>query len=281
MNKVRARGGQAARAGLAALCLAAAGCATGRAPATGSEAALSAAPGYQALFRGESEGPEGKGRFRLAVTLLPPDRLRLEFFGPAGGPRLVVAASRDSALALRPSERVYERAEPSARALGGLLGVPLDPAGLVALFTGRPMCPPEAVRVEVQTRPAATFGRTVAWYEVTCPPGEVRYQARCAERGGTLLSAVVREGISGAIILEVEYGDYEKSLGPRWPRQIRVRLPRRGAAVELAAVEGPWARNISEEIVAPDIPEGFRERAPGRPPDSQGLLGAPDPNPGD
>lgn len=271
---------QGARAGVAALCLAGAACATGRSPAI-DPAARPTSPGYQALFRGQSEGPEGKSRFRLAVTLLPPDRIRMEFFGPVGGPRLVVGASRDSAVALRPSERVYERAASSARALEVLLGVPLDAAGLVSLFTGRPMCSPEAVRVEVQTRPAATFGRTVAWYEVTCPPGEVRYQARCGERGGDLLSAVVREGISGAIMLEVEYVDYEKGLGPRWPRQIRVRLPLRGAAVELSAVEGPWARNVSEEIVSPEIPDGFRERAPGPVPGAQGLLGGADVDPGD
>jgi hypothetical protein len=277
MRPVPARG---ARAGLVALCLAGAACATVRSPATGAGSS-SVSPGYQALFRGQFEGPDGRGRFRLAVSLLPPDRLRMEFFGPVGGPRLVVVASRDSAVALRPPERAYERTESSARALDGLLGVPLDASGIVALLTGRPMCDSEAMRVEVLTRPAATFGRTLAWYEVTCPPGEVRYQARCEERGGTLLSAVVREGISGAIILEVEYGDHEKGLGPRWPRQIRVRLPRRGSAVELSAVEGPWARNVPEEIVSPEIPEGFRERVPGLSPGAPGLLGGEDVSPGD
>lgn len=252
-------------------------CATGGPPATGS-GMPPGSPGYQALFRGHSQGREGSTRFRLAVTLVPPDRLRLEFLGPVGGPRLVIAASKDEAITLRPAERVYERAGSPARTLDGILGVPLDAAGLVSLFMGRPMCPPEAVRVEVQTRPAATFGRTLSWYEVSCPPGEVRYQARCAERGGTLLSAVVREGITGAIILEVEYGDYERGLGPRWPRQIRVRLPRREASVDLSAVEGPWARSVPEEIVSPAIPEGFREMAPGSSPDLQSLLDPHDAN---
>lgn len=256
---------------LALLGAAVSACATGGSPATGS-GTPPGSPGYQALFRGRSEGPDGSTRFRLAVTLLPPDRLRLEFLGPVGGPRLVIAASSDQTISLRPAERVFERAGSPARALDGILGVPLDAAGLVSLFMGRPMCPPEAVRVEVQTRPAATFGRTVSWYEVSCPPGDVRYQARCAERGGTLLSAVVREGITGAIILEIEYDDYERGLGPRWPRQIRVRLPRREASVDLSAVEGPWARNVSEEIVSPAIPEGFRELAPGSSPDLQSLL---------
>lgn len=260
---------------LGLLGVAASACATGGPPATGS-GKLPGSPGYQALFRGHSEGRDGKTRFRLAVTLVPPDRLRLEFLGPIGGPRLVIAAGKDEAISLRPGERSYERAGSPAGVLDGILGVPLDSAGVVSLFMGRPMCPPEAVRVEVQTRPAATFGRTLSWYTVSCPPGEVRYQARCAERGGTLLSADVREGITGAIILEIEYGDYERGLGPRWPRQIRVRLPRREASVELSAVEGPWARNVPEEIVSTAIPDGFRELAPGSSPDLSGLLGPPE-----
>jgi hypothetical protein len=271
MSEARPGMNRALFAVLGSLCLAGSACTTGRSPVPAS-GILPGLPGYQAFFRGQSDGPEGRSRFRLAVTLLPPDRLRMEFYGPAGGPRLVIAATRDQAVALRPSERVFERSGSPVGALEGLVGVPLDAAGVVSLFMGRPMCPPEAVRVEVQTRPAATFGRTVSWYEVSCPPGEIRYQARCAERGGTLISAVVREGISGAIILEVEYGDYEKGLGPRWPRQIRLRLPRKEASVDLSAVEGPWARNVPEEIVSPAIPEGFRERAPGRSPDLQGLL---------
>ena len=262
---------------LSVLALAGPACATGGSPAAGS-AKLPGSQGYQALFRGQSEGPDGKTRFRLAVTLVPPDRLRLEFMGPVGGPRLVIAAGKDRAISLRPGERLYEQSASPAGVLDGILGVPLDAAGLVSLFMGRPMCPPEAVRVEVQTRPAATFGRTLSWYTVSCPPGDVRYQARCAERGGALLSAVVREGITGAIILEIEYGDYERGLGPRWPRQIHVRLPRREASVELSAVEGPWARNVPEEVVSTAIPDGFRELTPGSSPDLQTLIGPGDAN---
>ena len=108
------------------------------------------------------------------------------------------------------------------------------------------MCTQESMRVEVMTRPAATFGRTLSWYQVSCPPAELRYQARCEDRGGTLLSATVSEGITGAIILEAEYGDYEKGLVPRWPRQVKLRLLKKSATVQLAAVEGPWASDVPE-----------------------------------
>jgi len=135
------------------------------------------------------------------------------------------------------------------------------------------------MRVEIMTRPAATFGRTLSWYEVSCPPADVRYQARCEDRGGTLLSATVSEGISGAIIVEAEYGDYEKGLGPRWPRQVKLRLLKKDATVQLAAVEGPWASDVPESIFTPEVPEWFESRplilfpsGPGLPGGEAGLT---------
>lgn len=236
------------------------GCAGVRSPEVGPPMPGPSAHGYKALFRGESEGQGAKGRFRVAVSILPPDRMRLEFLAPGGAPWLVVAATAESTLALLPSERAYEKTASSPKALDRLLGVPLESAEWIALLTGRPMCAQEAVHVEVMTRPAATLGRTLSWYQVSCPPNEIRYQARCEERGGALLSATVSEGISGAMILEAEYGDYDKGLGPRWPRLVRLRLPGKGAVVQLSAVEGPWASDIPEALFTPEIPDGFESR---------------------
>src|SRR5439155_21591130 len=121
---------------------------------------------------GGSGGPGGKGRFRLGVAIVPPDRMRLEFFGPVGGPRVIVAASPGEIVTLLPSARAYERAPSSSAAIDRILGLPVDVPGVVALLTGRPMCAQESMIVEVKTRPAATFGRTLSWYQVSCPPAE-------------------------------------------------------------------------------------------------------------
>ena len=258
---------------VACLALLASACAGAHLPDTQPPSSPAGARGYRALFRGEAEGPGGKGRFRVAVAILPPDRIRLEFFGPVGGPRVIVAASSDQTVALLPSARAYERTQSSAEAIDRILGMPVDVPGLVALLTGRPMCAQESMRVEVMTRPAATFGRTLSWYQVSCPPADVRYQARCEDRGGTLLSATVSEGITGAIILEAEYGDYEKGLGPRWPRQVKLRLLKKDATVHLAAVEGPWASDVPESIFTPDVPEGFESRPLTLFPSGPGLPG--------
>jgi hypothetical protein len=255
------------------MALVATSCAGARLPDPGPPSAQASAPGYRALFRGEAEGRTGKGRFRLAVAILPPDRIRLEFFGPVGGPRAIVAASAGQAIALLPSARAYEKTPSSAEGIDRMLGLPVDVAGLVALLTGRPMCPQESARVEVMSRPAATFGRTLSWYQVSCPPDDVRYEARCEDRGGTLLTATVSEAITGAIILQADYGDYQKGLGQRWPRQVRLRLLKKEATVQLAAVEGPWGSDVPESIFTPDIPEGFESRRIDLFPDGPGLPG--------
>jgi hypothetical protein len=224
-----------------------------------------------ALFRAEAEGPAGKQHFRLAVSLVPPDRLRLEVLGPVGAPRAVLCMTETSAVAFLPGERAYDRWQTASPARGRVLGLPLEPANLVALLTGRPMCSPDETGHLVQTKAAMAFGRTAAWYDVTCPPGEIRYRARAEERGGVLKDATVREGISGAMILDVEYDGHEEGPGPRWPRRIRLRLHREDATVALTALEGPWAGDLPEGIFAPPVPDGFMERplafslsAPGR-----------------
>src|SRR5439155_23132515 len=136
---------------LAFLALLVSACAGAHLPDAQPRSSPADARGYRALFRGEAEGPGGKGRFRVAVAILPPDRLRLEFFGPVGGPRVIVAASSDETVALLPSARAYERTRSSADAIERILGMPVDVPGLVALLTGRPMCAQDMMRVEVMT----------------------------------------------------------------------------------------------------------------------------------
>jgi hypothetical protein len=165
-----------------------------------------------------------------------------------------------SAVAFLPGERAYDSGRTAAANRGPVFGLPLQATDLIALLTGRPMCAAEHAAHLVQTKATVAFGRTAAWYEVTCPPGEIRYRARAEERGGVLKEATVREGLSGAMILDVEYDGHEEGPGPRWPRRIRLRLHRESATVVLTALEGPWARDLPEGIFAPPVPEGFVER---------------------
>jgi len=136
------------------------------------------------------------------------------------------------------------------------------------------MCDPEISEQQVRTRMAVAFARTVAWFEIACPPDEIRYEARSAERGGMLKEASVREGIGGAMILAVEYDDHEEGQGPRWPRRIRLHLARKSTTVELVAVEGPSPGDVPADIFAPPVPEGFEKRALLASLAAPGLLGS-------
>ena len=218
-------------------------------------------PGYRALFRVETERPGSKERFKMAAAIAPPDRMRLEFYGPVGGARLVLAVDGGTAVVLQPNEQLYEWGRADAETLERLVGLPLDGRNLIALLMGMPMCGAETVEQEVQTRAAATFGRTLAWFEVTCPPGEIRYQARCEERGGILKEATVRDGISGTMILRIEYEEHREGLGPRWPGRLRLQLPRQEATISLAAVQGPAPGEVDETLFRPPVPPGFEKRS--------------------
>ena len=249
-------------------------CATAPPRTEGAGTPTEAPRGYRALFRGESEAPGGKERFKVAIALLPPDRLRLEFFGPVGGPRLIVASDGTTVRVLRPADRAFDSAPATIPSMDRLLGLPLDGRQILALLEGRPMCDPDVTEHQVMTKAAVAFGRTLAWYQVTCPPDDIRYEARCEDRGGILRQATVREGISGAMILQVEYGDHEEGLGPRWPRRIRLRMERSRATVTLSALEGPEAGDVPEEVFSPPVPEGFERRSLFVSLAAPGLLGS-------
>lgn len=87
-----------------------------------------------------TEAGGGVTRFRLAIAFRPPDRLRLEALGPAGGTRLVIATDGREATALLPGDRRYDRAPATADGLLRWTGLPLGAADLGALLQGKSPC---------------------------------------------------------------------------------------------------------------------------------------------
>lgn len=211
----------------------------------------------------------------MAAALLPPDRVRLEFFPPVGGPRLIIASDGSTTTALMPADRVYARQPTTREMMERLFGLPLEGEGLIALLTGQPMCSPDEADQQVRSGSAGTFGRRPSWYEIECPPAEVRYLARSQERGGDLEEATLREGLSGDMIVEIAYDDYVEQAGARWPRRIIMALARNSTTVLLTAIDGPQPGVLAGEIFAPTIPAGFamQPRLSNLP--APGLLGPP------
>ena len=117
------------------------GCAHGGARPAADPGGGAAPDGVRLLF--DARVTEARGevtRFRLAVAFRPPDRLRLEALGPAGGTRLVIATDGAEAVALLVSDRRYDRAPATADGLVRWTGLPIGAADLGALLQGQPPC---------------------------------------------------------------------------------------------------------------------------------------------
>jgi hypothetical protein len=259
----------------ALIALLVAGCAGQPPPSTDALETPDSARGYRALFRGRVDGSEGKTRFRMAAALLPPNRIRLEFFPPVGGARLIVASDGSTTTALMPIDRVYARQPTTPEIMEHLLGLPFEGEGLIALLTGQAMCAPDVADQQVRSGKPATFGRRPSWYEIECPPADVRYLARSPERGGDLKEATIREGLTGDMILKVVYEDYVERAGARWPRRILMKLARTGSRVTLSAIDGPQPGFLAGDIFAPAVPAGFELNPRLSTLPAPGLLGPP------
>jgi hypothetical protein len=228
---------------LAAALLATAACAGAAAkPPASSAASPESRAGTRVLYSARVETPEGRRQgFRLAAAVVPPDHLRLEVLGPAGGARLVLATEGRHATALLLSGRRYDVVPATPTALEAWTGLPLGPTALVALLRGHAPCAPT---------PGTTGDRTS---EDPCPDLRFLPAAGAATSGcsGTL------ENDGGAALASIECAGN----GPDgWPEQIRVALPARGRSIELRRSDGPTPALLEEALFAPGIPPGF-ERA--------------------
>jgi len=251
------------------------GCAGQAPPTTDAIDAPGSARGYRALFRGRVTGSEGKTRFRMAAALAPPGRVRLEFFPPIGGARLIIASDGAMTTAMMPADRIYVRQPTTAESMEQLLGLPLVGESLIALLTGQPMCSPDESEQQVRSGKPGTFGIRPSWYEIECPPAQFRYLARSEERGADLEEVTLREGLSGEMIAEIEYDDFVESAGARWPRQILMEIARGNTKVSLTATDGPAPGVLAGEIFAPAIPAGFEMQPRLSSLSAPGLLGPP------
>ena len=155
----------------------------------------------------------------MAAAVRPPDHLRLEFFGPLGGARLLLATDGSDALALVPRQRLYDRARASPRALARLTGLKFEPAGLVGLLRGRAPC------AAADQAPEA------------------------ADQGG-VERATVRCRLDDAVVaLRVTDGS--------WAASISITLESLRKSIRLDLVEGPTESSLADDLFAPTVPEGF------------------------
>ncbi len=119
-----------------------AGC-TVRLPAEGT------GPARFALYDGRYAAASGEqGRFRLLLVAMPPDRLRIEVFGPLGGTWLRLEGSSRGLLVVSPRERRAWIGAPEPELTARLLGVALPWESWAALALGGELPPTPRLRRE-------------------------------------------------------------------------------------------------------------------------------------
>ena len=209
----------------------------------------------------------------MAAALRPPSRARLEFLGPIGGPRLVLATDGQRATAIRPQERQFDITAGTPGSMKRLLGLPLDGARLIALLSGAPLCRAPGPSDEEASGTPVHHGPTEP---VACPAGDVVVTEALGEGDEALRGAILRDAGTGAIIAEVEYGDRLPVPGGRWPRDIRVSLPPAEVTITLKALDGPAKARLQDELFAPVVPDGFEQRPLFGQADDPALYGAGD-----
>jgi hypothetical protein len=154
----------------------------------------------------------------MAAAVRPPDRLRLEFFGPVGGVRLLLSTDGSEAHAVFPRQRLYDHAPATPRALARLTGLRFEPAGLVALLQGQLPCA------------ASDAGPAPAG------PADGDRPLRCR-----LDEAVV----------ELRVGDTP------WARSITISLEMLRKSIHLDLVEGPTEADLADDLFSPAVPKGY------------------------
>jgi hypothetical protein len=194
------------------------------------------------LFAARVEAPGGRRPgFRLAAAVVPPDHLRLEVLGPAGGARLVLATEGGRATALLLAGRRYDVVPATSTALEAWTGLPLGPVALVALLRGRAPCGARSGTADDGAGADPCAG-------LSFRPAAGDRAAGCS---GTL------EDHAGAPVATIECAGDEPG---GWPERIRIDLPARGRSIDLRRTDGPTPALLQEALFAPDIPPGF-ERA--------------------
>ena len=92
--------------------------------------------GYSALCAARWQGERKTWRARVAVAFLPPQRIRLEVFDPAGNSRSVLIATEAGALVLDPQRRAFRNYSSATQATTDLVGIAAMPQSVAKLLLG-------------------------------------------------------------------------------------------------------------------------------------------------
>jgi hypothetical protein len=111
---------------------------------------------------------QGRAQRTAGALVLTATHLRFEALTPFGLPALIVVAAPERLTVFNPAERRAWTGRPSQAAMTRWLGLPVEPAALIALLLGRAPQPPDAAAVRVMDgrSPHLVFQRGSGTYRV-------------------------------------------------------------------------------------------------------------------
>jgi hypothetical protein len=213
--------------------------------ATGGGARPRGEPGAEveatrALYEGRVESPHDTHRFRLALALAPPGRMRIEILPPVGGPRLVVISDGRKLLALDPARRIAELWDREGEGVSRLLGASLGADDLLVLLEGRSPCGPDD---------------GLGLPDAGCAFAGGLYRPGPSAETPPIRSAAILDA-AGTPLLFVAYPAPKPAPGA-WQRTIDIQRPGEGQRIHLSLSSGPTRSNVAPALFSTDPPDRF------------------------
>lgn len=206
------------------------------------------------VLSGEVElvAPQGALNGDHLIMGLAPDRLRAEVLGPFGQPLLrVITDGRRMAVLSYRENRAY--LGPATRAnLARFLGLSLSPGEIFGLLAGCPPLLPAPARAEVSSSDAG--GKQVL-LRLLEPGGQV-VEGVVFDPGDYAVERAWLESRGGGPNLDMSFGNFQASLGSRYPGRIRA-SDGEGRSLLLISQEVKLNQKVDPALFEVTVPPGL------------------------
>lgn len=211
-----------------------------------------------AHFKTTVHGPAGKRTFRQIVAVVPPDRIRLEVFGPFGHLRLIVAMHEEGTVGLFPRDGLYFLEPDSGAVLQALLGADLDARAMVPILTGDVLSRDDGTRFGIPR-----WDREGWRLDAVRVDSGLHYDLLLDPRTLRIVEAGLTPGAgTGEPVVRVRYGRWKFRNGRHLATRLEVEVPESAIrVVSLLQKEESEGADFPDRLFRPAIPPGFRRIA--------------------
>ncbi len=194
---------------------------------------------------------EERAAFRYATIFEKPGKLRIEAMPTAAAYTLSLLSVVDGTLTyLDPAERTAVRGAATSSMLAKFIGVPLDPADLMALFIG---CMPHRLIDD-------SLGFFESSQQGLATVTNERVYAEVEVESGLLKRFVLAETTSGLEAFEVTLDDYESVEDVPIPGILTLHVPKHDLTMQLTQVSALVNSEVRPELFQTEIPADYSVR---------------------